>query len=91
MKLFQTERETKQQQLRHIRILTQNPFEKVKNIQKKMDFDSLCHFRHPAIIKETFKALKRRKKMAINGSIGKSSEQKPSKFTKPLPFFQGQQ
>ena len=87
MKFFQTERETKQQQLRHFRILTQNQFEKVKNIQKKMDFDRLCHFWHPAIIKKTFKALERRKKLAINGSIGKSSEQKSSKFTKPLPFF----
>ena len=50
-----------------------------------MDFDRPCHFWHLAIIKETFKALKRRKKLAINGSIGKSSEQKSSKFTKPLP------
>ena len=50
-----------------------------------MDFDSLCHFWHPAIIKKTFKALKRKKKMTTNGSIGKSSEQKSSKFTKPLP------
>ena len=35
MKLFQTERETKQQQLRHFRNLTQDQSEKVKNIQKK--------------------------------------------------------
>ena len=50
-----------------------------------MDFDRLCHFWHPEIIKKTFKALKRRKKLGSNGSIGKSSEQKSSKFTKPLP------
>ena len=49
-----------------------------------MDFDRLCHFWHPEIIKKTFKALKRRKKLGSNGSIGKSSEQKSSKFTKPL-------
>ena len=56
-----------------------------KYTKKEMDFDRSCHFWHHAIIKKTFKALKRRKKLAINGSIGKSSEQKSSKFTKPLP------